>query len=39
VGEGASYGYGYRTNQPLEYDRGLAGDAPQRRASTGAGSS
>jgi Mrp family chromosome partitioning ATPase/capsular polysaccharide biosynthesis protein len=33
VEEGA-YGYGYRSNQPLEYDRGLAGDAPQRRASS-----
>ena len=39
VEEGAAYGYGYRSNQPLEYDRGLAGDAPQRRASTSTGSS
>ncbi|MFZ0341519.1 MAG: hypothetical protein WAL31_04220, partial [Gaiellaceae bacterium] len=38
VEEGA-YGYGYRSNQPLEYDRGLAGEAPQRRASTSTGSS
>jgi Mrp family chromosome partitioning ATPase/capsular polysaccharide biosynthesis protein len=38
VEEGA-YGYGYRSNQPLEYDRGLAGDAPKRRASTSTGSS
>ena len=33
------YGYGSRPSQPLEYDRGLAGDAPQRRASAGTGSS
>jgi Mrp family chromosome partitioning ATPase/capsular polysaccharide biosynthesis protein len=35
----ALYGYRYRSDQPLEYDRGLAGDAPQRRASTSTGSS
>jgi Mrp family chromosome partitioning ATPase/capsular polysaccharide biosynthesis protein len=38
VDDGA-YGYGYRSNQPLEYDRGLAGEAPQRRASSSTGSS
>lgn len=32
------YGYGYRSKQPVEYDRGLAGDTPQRRASTSTGS-
>lgn len=37
--EDGAYGYGYRSNQPLEYDRGLAGDAPKRRASTKTGSS
>jgi len=37
--EDGAYGYGYRSNQPLEYDRGLAGDTPQRRASTSTGSS
>jgi Mrp family chromosome partitioning ATPase len=37
--EDGFYGYGYGSDQPLEYDRGLAGDAPQRRASTTTGSS
>jgi Mrp family chromosome partitioning ATPase/capsular polysaccharide biosynthesis protein len=37
--EEGGYGYGYRSNQPLEYDRGPAGDAPKRRASAGTGSS
>jgi Mrp family chromosome partitioning ATPase/capsular polysaccharide biosynthesis protein len=32
------YGYGYGTNQPVEYTSGLPGDAPQRRASTSTGS-
>ena len=33
------YGYGYGSEQPVEYDRGVAGDPPQRRASTSTGSS
>jgi Mrp family chromosome partitioning ATPase/capsular polysaccharide biosynthesis protein len=33
------YGYGQGELQPVEYGRGLAGDAPQRRASTSTGSS
>jgi len=37
VEEGA-YGYGYRSKRPVEYDRGLAGDAPERQASSSTGS-
>jgi Mrp family chromosome partitioning ATPase/capsular polysaccharide biosynthesis protein len=38
--EDRAYGYGYAPSQPLEYDRGQAGDAPQQpRASTSTGSS
>ena len=33
------YGYGYGSEQPVEYERGVAGDPPQRRASTSTGSS
>jgi hypothetical protein len=38
VEEGPTYGYGHRSSQPVELNRGLAGDAAQRRASTGTGS-
>jgi Mrp family chromosome partitioning ATPase/capsular polysaccharide biosynthesis protein len=34
VEEGAAYGYGYRSDRPLEYEYSPAEDVPQRRASS-----
>jgi Mrp family chromosome partitioning ATPase len=38
VEDATAYGYGDRPKRPVEYDRGMAGEAPERQASSSTGS-